>query len=299
MKHGHRRQSTFHQTITNLDSYDHFHVAKMSGIFGQQIQDNRRDFLINKRVGRVIVCSRYIPLLQRLREHPPDLLTMVEQITDCLHALWHEAQILHRDVSAYNIMWQPSQSPETKGKFVLCDFDMAVIIEGGASAPANTRVATATHRTGTLPFLAIELLENPKTLHRLYHDYESLFWVVLWCAMKADYHAEGTKRAAIDELLNEWEEVDLKQVASHKMRALKMYWNELPIPTRFKDSSRISDFIDGFRTFIDEASGQVNTALRKQRFKSGIAVKDRSDILDTIICKERIRAILKEAAESA
>ncbi|OSD02309.1 hypothetical protein PYCCODRAFT_1477860 [Trametes coccinea BRFM310] len=267
----------------------------MSDIFGQQIQDIRRDFLTNNRVGRVIVCSRYIPLLQRLREHPSDLLTMVEQITNCLHALFHDAHILHHDVSAHNIMWQPSQSPESEGEFVLCDFDLAVTIEGGASAPSNTRVATATHRTGTLPFLAIELLENPKTLHRLYHDYESLFWVVLWCAMKADYHTEGTKRAAIDELLNEWEEVDLKQVASQKRRALKMHWNELPIPTRFNAPMNIKNLIIRFQALIDAASGKANKVQLEEEDEPGGTIQDHGDIMDTIICKKKILKIVKKA----
>ncbi|OSD02311.1 hypothetical protein PYCCODRAFT_1435643, partial [Trametes coccinea BRFM310] len=183
----------------------------MTDSFRGRVHKAWPDFVTDDRVARLIVFPRYVPLLQRLHEHPPDLLTMVEHITDCLHALFHDAQILHRDVSAYNIMWQPSdESPDRKGKFILCDFDLAIVTGGGAAVPATpakTRVATAPHRTGTLPFLAIELIKSPETLHRLHHDYESLFWVVLWCAMKADYHKVGTDRKAIDKLLNKWESI--------------------------------------------------------------------------------------------
>lgn len=74
--------------------------------------------------------------------------------------------------------------------FILIDFDMAVVIpEGESRYPASSR-----HRTGTLPFMAADLLldaydasMNPKgwnpIKHLLRHDLESLFWVSAWSLM--------------------------------------------------------------------------------------------------------------------
>ncbi|OSD02307.1 hypothetical protein PYCCODRAFT_1477858 [Trametes coccinea BRFM310] len=246
-----------------------------------------------------VVRPRYVPLLHRIREHPVDLLTMVEQVTDCLDALFHGAHILHGDISVNSIVWSPSESASSEGNFVLCDLDTALDLDQDGSATVHVATTPRWHRTGTLPFLAIELIKGPETPHRLHHNYESLFWVVLWCAMKADYHAAGTDRAVIDKSLNKWESIRPRDIVSEKTKVLAMTWEELPIPKRFKESSHISDFVDNFRTFIHEAPGKVNTVLRKQRSRSGIAVQDRSEILDTIVCKERIRAMLKEAAELA
>ncbi|KAH9896019.1 hypothetical protein C8Q73DRAFT_690532, partial [Cubamyces lactineus] len=148
----------------------------------------------------------YTPLLQRLREEPLDLVRMVDHISECLHRLRHDAKILHRDVSVSNIMCD-----ETDGrvKFILTDFDLAVMLndDGLPTGP------TAKHHTGTLPFMAEQLLDDlafhpdrPQVLHELHHDYESLYWVALWCTMKADYdkqEAEFQKR--IDQFLTQWE----------------------------------------------------------------------------------------------
>lgn len=74
--------------------------------------------------------------------------------------------------------------------FILIDFDMAVVIPKGESRyPASSR-----HRTGTLPFMAVDLLldafdasNNAKgwkpIKHLLRHDLESLLWVSVWSLM--------------------------------------------------------------------------------------------------------------------
>ncbi|KAH9896004.1 hypothetical protein C8Q73DRAFT_835422 [Cubamyces lactineus] len=158
------------------------------------------------RVARIIVVKMYTPLLQRLRKQPLNLIRMVKHISEGLHHLRHDALILHRDVSMSNIMCD-----ETGGRanFILTDFDLAVMLndDGLPKGP------TGKHHTGTLPFMAERLVEDlalhpdrPRVLHELHHDYESLYWVALWCTMKADYdkqEAEFQKR--IDQFLTQWE----------------------------------------------------------------------------------------------
>ena len=73
--------------------------------------------------------------------------------------------------------------------FILIDFDMAILLEDDTGQ--NTYKASSRHRTGTLPFMAYELIldawhggRDPGTWkpirHHLRHDFESLFYVSYW-----------------------------------------------------------------------------------------------------------------------
>ena len=55
---------------------------------------------------------------------------------------------------------------------VVNDWDRATALS--ASAPPNT------DRTGTIPFMALELLSNSKMVHLYRHDAESFIWLFLW-----------------------------------------------------------------------------------------------------------------------
>ncbi|CDO77831.1 hypothetical protein BN946_scf184714.g6 [Trametes cinnabarina] len=112
-------------------------------------------------------------------------------MTDSWPALRYESRISHGDV-----------------KFVLCDFDLAVLGNKDGTA-ADTM---AHHRT--LPFMAINLLEHENMAHRLYHDYKSLFWMVLWCAMTVHNESQpGPEKAKIKTTL------DMCETGTHKATA--------------------------------------------------------------------------------
>ncbi|KAI0660111.1 hypothetical protein C8Q70DRAFT_978332 [Cubamyces menziesii] len=158
------------------------------------------------RVARVLVSRMYTPLLQRLHKQPLDLIRMVDQMSESLHCLRYDAKILHRDVSVRNIMCEETE----KGpNFILGDFDLAIVLneDGTSVSPTGKR------HVGTLPFMAQKLVEDlayhpdrPRVLHELHHDYESLYWVALWCTMKADYdEQEPTFQRRIDHFLAQWE----------------------------------------------------------------------------------------------
>ncbi|KAI0631781.1 hypothetical protein C8Q77DRAFT_159082 [Trametes polyzona] len=139
----------------------------------------------SKRVSPYPVSVEYRPLKERLLECPDDLIEMVSQITDVLHALCYEAKIVHGSVSYSNIVWTPG--PDGRARFFLVDFDCSVATD--ARRPATERP----HRCfiDTLAFMSVGLLKagpgsHSALDHQLYHDYESLFWVSLWVAMKAD-----------------------------------------------------------------------------------------------------------------
>ena len=96
--------------------------------------------------------------------------------------------MLHRDISVNNIMYEIRGG---KYYFILIDFDMAIVICDDDAA-GSSYAASSKHRTGTLPFMAAELIEDacnasdPSWVpirHRLRHDLESLYWVALWCVL--------------------------------------------------------------------------------------------------------------------
>ena len=93
--------------------------------------------------------------------------------------------------------------------FVLIDFDMATMIEDAKGR--NTYQASSKHRTGTLPFMAHELIGNaynmaqhPETTrpirHFLRHDFESLFYVCYWI-VTALAPRNGTQDSGHDALM--------------------------------------------------------------------------------------------------
>ena len=55
---------------------------------------------------------------------------------------------------------------------VLNDRDLATVLSSSAT-PNNDR-------TGTIPFMALQLLEGERVAHMFRHDVESFIWLVLW-----------------------------------------------------------------------------------------------------------------------
>lgn len=128
--------------------------------------------------------------------------------------------MLHRDVSVNNIMYEMRNGGY---HFILIDFDMAVILP---TAAEGSLAASSSHRTGTLPFMACELIfDAAESLepgwkpiqHLLRHDYESLFWVSLWCVLTLLLKGVSTKRRAkLVKTVKRLEEGDLIYIAGYK-----------------------------------------------------------------------------------
>lgn len=100
--------------------------------------------------------------------------------------LRYKAKILHRDISEGNIMY--TRTDEGKDRFILIDFDPSV----GVNETYFRSEQSAYDRTGTLPFMAWELVPRMRgraipqkpVRHCVRHDFESVFWVSLWCAVR-------------------------------------------------------------------------------------------------------------------
>ena len=82
--------------------------------------------------------------------------------------LWGKG-VYHRDISPPNIMYYRD---EDRAVGVLNDWDLATALS--ALSTPNT------DRTGTVPFMALQLLSTQDVPHLFRHDVESFIWVFLW-----------------------------------------------------------------------------------------------------------------------
>lgn len=130
--------------------------------------------------------------------------------------------MLHRDISVDNIMFQVRRG---NYYFILNDFDMAVVLGSDDGSPYTP---SARHRAGTLPFMAVSLIHDAyhhnkspswkSTKHLLRHDYESLFWVSLWCVLALHLHTvPPDKQESNRAILMKWECSDLDTVQASKL----------------------------------------------------------------------------------
>ena len=94
-----------------------------------------------------------------------------------LYLLW-KIGIAHGDVSLSNMMYYEQ---DDKKYGVSNDFDLAAIMAVGERTPKKQGF----ERTGTLPFMAIDLLRYPDgQISRWFrHDLESCMWCLVWQAL--------------------------------------------------------------------------------------------------------------------
>ncbi|KAK0478826.1 hypothetical protein IW261DRAFT_1337302 [Armillaria novae-zelandiae] len=172
------------------------------------------------RVCRITVQERLYPLeeLRTVEEYAQVLFDILQ-----IHKwLYDHPQILHRDISPGNIMWRRTVEGCIRG--VLNDFDL--------SSFRSATGASSTQRTGTLPYMAYELLFNdengqpPKHLYR--HDVESIFYVVLLlvCRYKFVPTEESSKDVVTERArkvpsrFDRWYTLTRDQLSSEKAKLL-------------------------------------------------------------------------------
>ncbi|KAL2888420.1 Protein kinase domain protein [Ceratocystis lukuohia] len=123
-------------------------------------------------------------------------------------SLYVTGKILHRDISPNNII---ITNPETANGFkgMLIDLDMAKVLD---SEPSG-----AQHRTGTMQFIAIEVLRKKDHTYR--HDLESFFYVLIWmCARQAWSNGfAGEEIPRKDSRLRKWEIGTFEDIAQTKL----------------------------------------------------------------------------------
>lgn len=152
------------------------------------------------------------------------------------HWVYETSKILHRDISISNIMFRRARSHHRPVSGVLRDWDLAY--DENNPHPQKTKVLYAPrlpnktediviekhtkehvgpcYRTGTGPFMALDLLREGTVPRHIYrHDLESFFFVLVWfCAV---FDPEDSSFGHIKNL----ESADLVSVGLYKRRFLE------------------------------------------------------------------------------
>ncbi|KAH7881923.1 hypothetical protein F5I97DRAFT_1991515 [Phlebopus sp. FC_14] len=109
----------------------------------------------------------------------------------CHLMLWQKG-VYHRDVSPSNLMYYRDKDGNVVG--VLNDFDLASLGDG----------ITGTERTGTVPFIALDLLTDEalrgEVKHLYEHDAESFIWLLTWISLRYR-NGQPMKNKALDQWL--------------------------------------------------------------------------------------------------
>ncbi|KAK7001016.1 hypothetical protein R3P38DRAFT_2559945 [Favolaschia claudopus] len=153
---------------------------------------------IEKRLHRRLVLTPFGHALHTFSTRK-ELLSALRDAVEAHQSLYDKAEILHRDISVNNILLIPSaQMPPPRSasllspavgassvhtaapilrRGLLIDVDRALVL-----GPTGEHKTAPAHRTGTLPFMAIDVLRKGKTLpqHLPRHDLESFLYVLIW-----------------------------------------------------------------------------------------------------------------------
>ncbi|APA16230.1 hypothetical protein sscle_16g110000 [Sclerotinia sclerotiorum 1980 UF-70] len=151
--------------------------------------DSFTDYECETYSNRVNYCLVTSPAGRSLREYQ-SVRELLEVLRDAIRghrSLLEDGKILHRDISENNIITELPAEGDPKGRLI--DLDLAKELD---SMPSGAR-----HRTGTMQFMAIEVLEGKGHTYR--HDLESFFYVFLWICVRYGY--EGTGRPKLNKLM--------------------------------------------------------------------------------------------------
>ncbi|KAF8153391.1 hypothetical protein B0H34DRAFT_103880 [Crassisporium funariophilum] len=106
-----------------------------------------------------------------------ELVPVIKDIFKCYRWLYEHAELIHRDISLNNLMYR-----EVDGRIcgVLSDYDLSLFFRKPKPGPSSKQ------RTGTRPYMAIELLLPTPTKHLYRHDLESLYYVIFVLVTRYD-----------------------------------------------------------------------------------------------------------------
>ncbi|VDB85546.1 unnamed protein product [Peniophora sp. CBMAI 1063] len=151
-------------------------IREILGIKSRERTARRRDETMQTipidahRVLRSVVSEKLSPA-----EHlvGAEFLKVALDVALCHYLAWTKGNVHHRDISLANIMYKTNDQGEIVG--VLNDWDLSTFADA---------LHDGLERTGTIPFMAMELLLAEGVaghIEHLYrHDLEALFWVLVW-----------------------------------------------------------------------------------------------------------------------
>ena len=102
------------------------------------------------------------------------------------------------------------KSHEGRSKGIVNDWDMASHLDDAGDVP----LSAARHRTGTIPFMARDLLVDNPPPHLYRHDLESFYYILVWAVVHFDL--PNKRRYHNHRTLADWDASTLGQVRKAK-----------------------------------------------------------------------------------
>ncbi|TCD67944.1 hypothetical protein EIP91_011808 [Steccherinum ochraceum] len=195
-------------------------LLRLSDLFGDRYEG---------RVLRVIISSELSETIELTEVK--DTHNVFYDVFRCYRWLYEKCGIIHRDLSHSNIMWR-KRKMRIVG--VLNDFDLISRV-----VSVELQEPTSKHRTGTKPFMAMELLSDNPPLHLYRHDLESLFYVMLWHT-----HRFAGGRQYENPELDEWATKSTKDV--HNLKHALVHGNQDlsdPLPQHAQLRELLSNYL--------------------------------------------------------
>lgn len=151
---------------------------------------------------RVLACIVTSPVGRPLHTFQSilELLQVFRDAIKCHRSLYHDARILHQDISPGNMVILDGQD-EGKPRGILIDLDSAIELAEGEETEPDI--------TGTRPFMAIGVLKSERHTYR--HDLESFLYVFLWTIITN--HTENPPESS---KLRQWSSCDWDELAVRK-----------------------------------------------------------------------------------
>ncbi|KAF9474598.1 hypothetical protein BDN70DRAFT_884630 [Pholiota conissans] len=125
------------------------------------------------RVLQVMVMTEQLPITELTT--PETLISAIRDVFKCYRWLYETAGIMHRDISVNNVMFRKN-GDQIHG--VLSDYDLVLELQNRGLGPSSK------NRTGTRPYMALDLLNIPPMAHQYRHNLESLYYVLVVLATR-------------------------------------------------------------------------------------------------------------------
>ncbi|KAF8217834.1 hypothetical protein K438DRAFT_1656778 [Mycena galopus ATCC 62051] len=230
--------------------------------------------MYEERVFRLIVQAELKPITEL--NDPNKLAKVFKQIFECYRWLYEEAKIIHRDVSLTNLMYHEIDG-DVYG--VLNDFDLALRL-------GDMGDATSKQRTGTKPYMAIDLLVDSPPNHLYRHDLESFLYVLVFLTCQI----EGSDLA-------KWKDQTIAQLEAAKASAIARKGFPANKNHFEKFNSWIVDLTDLFGTGLNNR--RVHNTTVRQAKRKGRSLPEFDDrTLGGAVDFDKFAAILDEPITS-